>query len=174
MKKSLVINLYGGPGTGKSRTTARIFSNLKWKDIDCEMALEYAKDKVWENSIDVLNNQVYIFGKQYHKLFVLKDKVDVIITDSPILLTIIYDKKQNINLKNLVLDSYNEFENINVFIKRVVKYNPNGRMQTEKEAHEKDNEIKKLLIDNNIPYFEIEGTLESIDKFTEEFVKKYF
>lgn len=30
-KKPLIINLFGGPGTGKSTGAAYIFQNLKWQ-----------------------------------------------------------------------------------------------------------------------------------------------
>lgn len=41
-----VINLFAGPGSGKSTTCAGVFNKLKLAGINCEMALEYAKDKV--------------------------------------------------------------------------------------------------------------------------------
>ena len=43
MKKTLVINLFGGPGVGKSTLCASVFAKLKIMGIDCEMATEYAK-----------------------------------------------------------------------------------------------------------------------------------
>jgi uridine kinase len=45
-KKSLIVNIYGMPSAGKSTTAAGVFSELKWLNIDCELATEYAKDKV--------------------------------------------------------------------------------------------------------------------------------
>ena len=78
MKKTLIVNLIGGPGSGKSTCASGIFYQLKKLGINCELALEFAKDKVWEESIKTLDDQFYIFGKQYHKLFRLMDKVDVI------------------------------------------------------------------------------------------------
>ena len=47
-KRCLVVNLIGGPGCGKSTTTAGLFYELKKKGYNCEMSLEFAKDKVYE------------------------------------------------------------------------------------------------------------------------------
>lgn len=147
-----VINLFGGPGSGKSTTCAGVFNKLKLAGINCEMSLEYAKDKVWEKSFHTLDNQIYIFGKQLHRLWRLKDQVDVVITDSPLLFSIIYDKTDNKKFKDLVLDQFNQFENINYFIKRGDTYNPKGRMQTLEESMDLDNRIETLLENNAIPY----------------------
>lgn len=133
-----VINLFAGPGSGKSTTCAGVFSKLKLAGVNCEMALEYAKDKVWEQSFHTLDNQIYIFGKQLHRLWRLKDQVDVVITDSPLLFSIIYDKTCNEKFGALVLDQFNQFENINYFITRGNTYNPKGRMQTLEESMDLD------------------------------------
>ncbi len=45
---TLVVNLLGGPGSGKSTTAADVFARLKWQDINCELVTEFAKDLVWE------------------------------------------------------------------------------------------------------------------------------
>lgn len=166
----VVINLFAGPGSGKSTTCAMIFAKLKLAGINCEMALEYAKDKVWENSLDVLDDQIYVFGKQIHRLNRLKGKVDVIITDSPILLSIIYDKERNPILKDLVLDQFSKFDNLNYYVTRDDTYNPKGRVQTLKESIDKDNEIKNLLNDNNIDYT-IFNKHDNVDLIIEDTLK---
>ena len=56
--KTLHINLWAGPGTGKSTMAAGIFAALKWNKIDCELVSEYAKQIVWEESYTKLNNQI--------------------------------------------------------------------------------------------------------------------
>lgn len=42
-KKSLIVNLIGAPGTGKSTLMAQVFSKLKWDKVDVEMVSEFAK-----------------------------------------------------------------------------------------------------------------------------------
>lgn len=146
-----VINLFAGPGSGKSTTCAGVFNKLKLAGINCEMALEYAKDKVWEKSFHTLDNQIYVFGKQLHRLWRLKDQVDIIITDSPLLFSILYDKSSNDKFRELVLDQFNQFNNINYFIERDQSYNPKGRMQTMEESMQLDSRIKEILGEYNIP-----------------------
>lgn len=159
--KPLVINILGGPGSGKSSMTASVFSCLKWHDVNCEMALEYAKEVVWSKTENLLKNQLFVFGQQHNKIYHLLDKVDVIITDSPLLLSIIYDSKRNLNLKSLVLDEFHKYNNMNYLLTRKKKYNPSGRLQTETEAKEIDDKIRNLLKMYAIPYKEIAGVPEN-------------
>lgn len=165
-QKPIVVNLFAGPGTGKSTSCAQIFSELKWMGVNCEMAREFAKDKVWEESFKVLDDQIYIFGKQQHRMKVLIGQVDVIITDSPLLLSVIYDKSGNQNFKNLVLDTYNQFENINIFLEREKPYNPKGRVQNEEKAKHLDNQIKDLLTELNISFITMKGNNVEISKIS--------
>lgn len=164
MKQTLVINLIGGPGSGKSTCASGIFYQLKKLGINCELALEFAKDKVWEESIKILDDQLYVFGKQYHKLFRLNGKVDVIITDSPLLISILYNKTPSEYFDKLVLEQYHTFNNLLFFINRAENYQTEGRLQTKEESEGLDNIIKEILQDNNIPYEEIacENAVEHI------------
>jgi len=163
MKKTICCNLFAGPGTGKSTIMAGLFAELKWRNIDCEMATEYAKDKVWEGATDIFNCQHYIFGKQLFRTFRLNKKVQVIVTDSPILLSIIYDKSRSKNFYNSVLEEFNKYNNFNIFLRRVKKYNPNGRFQNLKDAIKLDKEIQSLLISADIPFKAFDGSRETVN-----------
>ena len=167
-KQTIVVNLYGGPGCGKSTGAAYIFSKLKMMGIDTEYVSEFAKDKTWENNSEVFNNQLYISGKQSFKLSRCVGKVDVIVTDSPLLLGIIYNntqKEDDINglnnyingLNEALLSIYAKYDNINIVLKRSKPYNSNGRSQTEEESKTIDAYIRWMLSDNNIPYIEENG-----------------
>lgn len=149
------IGFWAGPCVGKSTTAAYVFSQLKQQDYNCELISEYAKDIVWEESFNKLKNQIYVFGKQHQKHFVLNGKVDFVITDSPLPLTLIYDQNNTEYLKELVMSEFNKFDNINIFLERSKKYNPVGRMQTYEEAVEKDKQILQFMEDNKIPYIKM-------------------
>lgn len=160
--KTLLVNLFAGPGTGKSTTAAAVFSELKFADVNCELVTEYAKDKVWERSYDVLDNQLYIFGKQYHRLFRLDGEVDVIITDAPILLSQIYGRNEPKCFHDLVQYAHNQFHTLNYFLIREKRFNPKGRLQDEEQARQLDQDIKNMLIDNDVEFKEMRANKTTI------------
>ena len=165
--ETLHVNLWAGPGTGKSTIAAEIFGKLKWAKIDCELINEYAKELVWEESQNKLGNQIYVFGKQLHKHYIINGKVKVAITDSPLPLGCIYDEGKTKHLKDLVLSEFNKMNNMNIYLIRTKEYNPNGRNQTYEEALVKDKEIEEFMNDNNIDYtvaFAKEDTAEILSK----------
>jgi hypothetical protein len=162
-RNTLVINLFAGPGTGKSTSMAHIFAELKWRNVDCEMITEYAKDKVWEGSEHVLENQYYVSGKQYFKLKRIQGKVDVVITDSPILVGLIYGINEPEEFGNLIHKYHHQFNNLNIFLNRTKPYNPNGRVQKNvSEAIEKDIEIKNMLTERYVKFIEMDASRENI------------
>jgi len=171
-KKTLYVNLYAGPGTGKSTMAANVFAELKWLDINCELVTEYAKSKVWEGSFDVLNDQFYISAKQYHKMIVLNGKVDVVICDSPLLLGAVYAKNEPTELTNLLVEYYNKFNNLDIFIERKKTYHPIGRVQNETEAHEKDREIYEYFSKYCSTIGTVPGTKEGVKSIIELVTKK--
>ena len=142
---SIVINLFAGPGVGKSTTAAKVFAELKMRGVNCEMALEFAKDKVWEESFKTMDDQIYIFGKQFHKIWRLKDKVDVIICDSPLPISIVYDRENSKTFHKLIMEQFNKFQNKNYYIIRSTDYQESGRVQTKEEAEKVDKIVENVL-----------------------------
>lgn len=160
MKKPIVVNLFAGPGAGKSTAAAYIFSQLKMKGVNCELITEFAKDKTWEKNYSALRCQEYVFGKQSYKMDRCRDQVDVIITDSPLPLGIFYNQNPVLgrHYESLVMDVFNTYDNLNFFINRKKPYNPVGRNQTEEEAKEIDDRIKIFCQEHDISYLIKDGT----------------
>ena len=60
MKNTLLINIYGGPGAGKSTVAAGLFYELKKKGYDCGLVTEMATELVYDESFNVMNDQIYL------------------------------------------------------------------------------------------------------------------
>lgn len=137
-KMTKVINLYGGPGTGKSTIAAGLFFLMKSNDISCEMAREYAKDVVWEKRFSVLEDQLYLLAKQTKRIRDLVGQVDYVITDSPILLSVVYAReyRQPVSIEDVACDMYAQFNNIDIFLNRrpEKEYVSKGRLQRQERA----------------------------------------
>ena len=166
----VVINLWGGPGCGKSTTMAKIFSELKIKGYNVEMVSEFAKDLVYEKRNETMKDELYIFAKQNHRLFRVKDKVDVIVTDRPLPLTCVYDKvygKNDKNLHTLVRRTFQEYDNINILLGfNESNYKEEGRLQTKEEALNLHHKIAEELelYGNVLSAYTMENIIEEVKK----------
>ena len=134
MNKLLVVNLYGVPSAGKSTGASFVFSMLKMCGVNAELVTEFAKDKVWENNEEVFRNQAYIFGKQLFKITRCEEKVEVIVTDSPIMLSAFYNKDMPKCFEETVKEIATRYNSVDFLLDRVKPYNPVGRHQTEEES----------------------------------------
>jgi len=173
-KVPLVINLFGAPGAGKSTGAAYIFSELKQCGINAELVTEFAKDKTWEGNTLALSCQEYVFGKQSYRLARCRDDVDVIITDSPLPLAIIYNTNPALGqpFNEVILNVFNTYDNINFFIKRGKVYNPKGRSQTEAESDALAEEILHMLDYHRIDCGVVRGDKDGYDHILSEAYKK--
>ena len=174
MKKPLVINLFGAPGAGKSTGAAYIFSELKQRGVNAELVTEFAKDKTWEGNTLALSCQEYVFGKQSYRLARCRDNVDVIITDSPLPLAIIYNTNPALGrpFNEVILNVFDTYDNVNFFIKRGKVYNPKGRSQTEAESDALAEDIIHMLDYHRIDYGIIEGDKDGYNYILSEVYQK--
>jgi nicotinamide riboside kinase len=155
--KLIVVNLYAGPGGGKSTLAAGVFSKLKQLHYNAELVGEYAKNVVWRGDLTTLGDQIYVMGKQHHRQFVLEGKCDIAVTDSPILLSCIYNKLYTNyqNLEALAIEAFNRYDNLNFVIRRDTEYRAEGRVQTEEEARQVDQSLVDFLNRIEVPYTEV-------------------
>lgn len=167
-----LINLYAGPGSGKSTAAAHLFSHLKRHNFKTELVGEFAKELIYLGNETQLVNQVYIMGCQYRKLKDLqRHGIDIAISDSPLLLQLAYcrNKPYFEEMKALVYKLDSEFQNINVFIKRVKPYQTYGRVNTEYEARDLDNVIWNSM--NGDFHYVINGDNTGLDQLSEDILQ---
>jgi hypothetical protein len=119
--------------------------------INCELVTEFAKDLTWDESSRVLGYQPYVFGQQAWRLERLAGKVDMVITDSPLILSTVYcDPALPQSWHDYVLWEHNRHSSMNFFIKRSNNYVQVGRNQSLVEAEKIDALILNKLNDLNI------------------------
>lgn len=151
-----VINIFGGPGAGKSTTAAGLFFEMKKRQIEVELVTEYAKDMTWEKRHNVLSDQLYILAKQNRRVQRLAGQVEWVITDSPLLLGLVYKTEgYHSSFDAFAMEVFNSYDNHNFLIGRDFEYQAAGRNQTAEQAVEVDNVIKKMLDDHAVPYHRV-------------------
>lgn len=145
---ALVVNLFGGPGSGKTTMAARIFSELKKRGIEAACPEEHAKLLIWSGRPWLLDHQIVLLGKIYETLLNLRNKVDVIIVDSPVLLCSVYaGNREGQPFHDLVRDLHKEPDRINLFVRRPQDrpYDPANRREEAGAALELDEKINRAL-----------------------------
>lgn len=147
-----VINLFAAPGVGKSTLSAGLFYKLKHAGINVEMSREYAKDLVWSDRLRAMDDQIHIFGEQHHRLFMLQKDVDVVITDAPILMQLMYSQGYPSCFADTVKWAFDKFNNNNYLLTRTKAYNPKGRRQTLEESDAKQVALVDILAKYDIQY----------------------
>ena len=164
----VLIGLCGAPSVGKSTTAAKLFSRLKDMGLDVELVTEFCKTWAWDEREITPYSQFYFFGKQSYSESRLFNKVDYIVTDSPVLLSAFYQEYYNndSSLSPACREFYRKVQiedNIkvlNFYLTRKKKYIQKGRFQTEKQADEVAEELKEWLNREGYGYM----TLDCPDK----------
>lgn len=167
---TIVINAFGGPCAGKTTACWEIASELKKRGITCEYVSEYTKDLIYDGKMymldDTMFHQQMILCEQRHRLDRLLGKVNVIVTDSPLFLSIVYASDRTDEYITHVLNVFNDYNNFNFIIERGSdEFQQAGRKQNFEESLQKDREIKELLDKYNIKFSSYErNTVSKIIK----------
>lgn len=158
-----VINLFGPPGIGKSSLKSGLFWHMKSRHESVEEIQEYAKyltitDRTWQ----LREEQLYLFAKQHHSMFVLRGKYEYCITDSPLLLTAYYAPKDVTPpaFYDCVKQYDDTFNNINFFVNRDLSnleehFEEQGRWHKREDSIRIENEQREFLDKWGVSYVDI-------------------
>ena len=170
MKKTIVVNIYGGPGAGKSTTAAGVFYELKKMGYDCGLVTEMATELVYDEAFNVMNDQVYLFGEQWHRTFRMLGKVDFIVTDSPLLMNIVYNREKDEDFEKFIVSRIHKLESFDFFVNRSDAFSNVGRIHSLEQSKEVDKRIKEISKANKIDLIEVEQE-NSVNKILERILE---
>lgn len=172
---TVVVNFIASPNSGKSLTSALVFSELKMNHQKAEYIQEYAKFLIYSNRIDELNNQYQVSYEQYKMLKPMDGVVDYLVCDSPLLLGLYYNRNHTNNIcdvkktEKLLIDKINEFTNVYIFLDKDpdLPYENEGRIHTEEQSKQIQIGLQDLLDEFNIPYLRAMSGKEDIERIME-------
>lgn len=133
---TLNVNLFAGPGVGKSTMAASLFVALKMRGVHAELVTEYAKELVYQNLIAGAS-QRDIITEQHRRQDMLQGKVQVAVTDAPVPLSLVYaPEHERPELCARVQGLVGSWNTLNVLLHRdlATGYETQGRYQTQEEA----------------------------------------
>ena len=153
-----VINIFGGPGSGKSTGAASLYAWLKRNGESVELIQEYAKELYYEGTLATVN-ELQIFNEQVRRLETYKGKVDYVITDAPLLKSVVYARNSSMSIHEYrsfiryVDVVFHKYCNINLFLIRPGDqcldhnsvYDQRGRLQGLAQAINLDRMLKREL-----------------------------
>lgn len=156
-KNTLVVNAFGGAGAGKTTSCFEIMEKLKKRGYVVEYAPEYAKELVWDNRLEMLkgteNGQRVLLAEQNRRIERLVGKCDFVVTDSPLILNLMYDKELTDEYTDEVLELVARYDNFNYVVMRDdTAFEQEGRIHTLEESKVIDRRINDFLDSHGIYY----------------------
>lgn len=142
-----IINLFGGPGCGKSTLAAGVYSELKRAGESVELVREYVKAWAWRGERIRAWDELYIFAKQLREESNLYGKVDFIVTDRPLGLSVVYERMYGYPGASMLYDTYmhvlgrqlrDDVRSIDLIVRREKPYVKSGRFESEDDARKVD------------------------------------
>lgn len=154
------VNLFGGPGVGKSTLAATVYGKLQQQGCRAELVQEWIKTWAYQGRRAASFDYVYTFAKQLHAEYqLLQAGVDVIVTDSPIHLQCVYARQHArvaaASLSQLATAFEATYPSLNFLVRRSVPYTRDGRYETEADAKRVDRDIRLYLDTYGVAYTEI-------------------
>lgn len=161
MKNTIVVNLVGGPCSGKSTTAAGLFALIKLQTNKAvELVTEVVKDHVYDENKEALQDQVLITAQQNHLLKRLQGKVDFVVSDASLLNGVVYNEfyQDGDNVSTVLSKQlFEQYNNIVFMLPRKRKYDQYGRSQSEEEAKQIDQIFIDKMTHLGVDYVDMRG-----------------
>lgn len=145
------INFLGGACTGKSTIASYVFSKLRKNGYSAELTGEFVKEWAYTGRIATKFDGLATFSNQlYREELPLKNGVDLVVNDCPILLNVVYSEIDSVGIEGPMLQILSKFEecypSLNIFLERDgIDFESEGRYGDLDLAEKMDGEILNAL-----------------------------
>lgn len=146
--KTLRVNLYGGPGVGKSTTSHWLMTKLKDEGFDVEFVQEAVKLWAHQGLVPTEYDQVEFLAAQMKAEYQwVQAGIDMLVTESPLLLSGVYASHDLASsIKGIAYAFENTHPGIHILLDRGDKpFKRSGRFQTHEQALALDKKIEEEL-----------------------------
>lgn len=146
------MNLFGAPGAGKSSLALLISAYIKMRfpQFTVECPNEIAKMVYYDEAPKALKCQLYIAGLQQWQIERCEGHVDIVVCDSPVLLSSVYgdDTGQALppSFHEICRHYHNKYPTLNYFIKRTHPFEEEGRFHKEADETRLMMRIREALV----------------------------
>jgi hypothetical protein len=117
-----------------------------------------------------------MFGQQSFRLSRCANQVDVVITDSPLMLSLLYNRDPTLSsgFCETVNSVFNSYDNMNYLLIRDKQYNPAGRVQSEQESDQILSGLQCLLSEYDIQHEVHNGNRDGYDNIFKDVMKELY
>lgn len=154
---TLHVNFWGNPGVGKSGLAGELYGRLSGKGYLAELVKEYAKELQYRGELvrkdrrtgeDVETEQMIISTEQFRREAEYEDRVQVIVTDSPVLQGVVFAPAHyRAELTSILRQLTAGWRSLDILLVRDVRldYQSRGRIQNPEESIALRPEIESVL-----------------------------
>lgn len=158
----LLVNFIGAPGEGKTTMAAGVYHRLKTAHWNVELVTEYTKELILTGDHWSLSDELLVFTQKYKRIKKMSN-VDIVITDSPLLNSVLYGREQFGTVGGeFFAATAMKFDSIYFNVERQAAYVPVGRIADEKMADQAGVKLLDILKLLDIPYTSVHGHDEAI------------
>lgn len=173
-KRTIIVNLFAPPNRGKALMAHKVCDNLLTRGVSCSVVSHEHLPLETARYSDV-QNEIFIFARDFNKIFRLHGHVEVIVTDKPLMMSLFYNIRYGQGyyqrLNDLIIEQNANLYNMNFFLKGESTTAKHDLTQSEINDIEIDMEAMLRAYRNEYTSVDV-GDIKSVDMISNAVYKE--